>query len=600
MKRVAALILVMLFCYGFMPRRSSTSIASPEPPSDSLAALYNYTDAIRLLMLSGDTTAGINALQRAVAEDSTYSPALYLLSSLHALTNIHEARDFAARAYRGDTANKWYAGQYGRLLVLDSEYDEALDIYLRLLRDYPNEPDNYRMVALLYQQQQKPFSSLVILDSAEVHFGMHPLLNTIKRNLLIGTRQYDKALTEADALIEAEPYNIDHHIALGDIYTAMGRDSLAEEAYLAALRIDSLDLQAQMALCDLHSKYRNYRKYLAAVGDIFRNDRLPVGNKVALFAKITSDRRFYADNFLQISELLFALTMRYPGNPEVIDLHAKHLIATGELDKALELYKSHLDRRPPVKLFYETVIDIERYKQRRDSTEKYMSRALQLFPNDISLYIRQGYIYGGMDLPDRARESFRKALPIATTDSVRSILWGCIGDMYQAEAVHIVNPDDEKYVPSLYKKIEENATAKKLLKRAFKSYDKALGLFYDNAGTLNNYAYFLTELGRDTERAVEMSRRATELSRNNATYLDTYAWALHKAGQSEQAKPIMQQAISLDDDNSAELFIHYGDILASLGEQFMAQIYWRRALENGYPAEEIQQRLTQPLNPDKQ
>lgn len=599
MKRVAALILVMLFCCGFMPRRGTTSVASIEPPADSLTALYNYTDGIRLLMLRGDTTAGIKALNRAVAADSTYSPALYLLSSLHAMNRISEAKIFAERAYRGDTLNKWYATQYGRLLVLDARYGEALDIYLKLLRDHPNEPDNYRMVSLLYQQQQKPFSALVILDSAEVRFGKHPMLGAIKRNLLIGTRQFDKALSEATRLAEEEPYDIDHRIALGDIYAAMGLDSLAESAFREALQIDSLNLQAQMALGDMFHSRRNYRRYLESVAEIFRNDRMSVKDKILQLNKITADRNFYAANFFQISELVFILATKYPDNEAVIEAYANHLIASGEIEKALELYKSHLNTTPPVKRYYDMVIDIESYLKHTDSTAKYVARALELFPDDITLYLREGYSHGAMKRFDEAERSFRRALPIAKTDSVKSILWGSIGDLYQAKAVQIVNPDEVEHLPNLYTKIEENRSAKRLMRQCFAAYDKALALYADNSSVLNNYAYFLAEQERDIERAVEFSSRAIALSRNNPTYLDTYAWALFKANRAEEAKPIMQQALSLDRDASAELLIHYGDILSSLGEEFMARVYWRRALEAGYPADEIERRLTQPTNSEQ-
>ena len=40
--------------------------------------------------------------------------------------------------------------------------------------------------------------------------------------------------------------------------------------------------------------------------------------------------------------------------------------------------------------------------------------------------------------------------------------------------------------------------------------------------------------------------------------------------------------------------VPYGDILQLLGEQFMAEIYGRRALEKGYYAGQIEQRLKQP------
>jgi Tfp pilus assembly protein PilF len=78
---------------------------------------------------------------------------------------------------------------------------------------------------------------------------------------------------------------------------------------------------------------------------------------------------------------------------------------------------------------------------------------------------------------------------------------------------------------------------------------------------------------------------------NNPTFLDTRACVLHKLGRNDEAKRIMRQAISLDTANSADLQLHYGDILAALGEKFMAEVYWRKALDNGYDKASVEQRL---------
>lgn len=47
----------------------------------------------------------------------------------------------------------------------------------------------------------------------------------------------------------------------------------------------------------------------------------------------------------------------------------------------------------------------------------------------------------------------------------------------------------------------------------------------------------------------------------------------------DEAKKVLQKAVALDGQKSPELMVHYGDILHELGEQFMAEIYWKRALE---------------------
>ena len=108
---------------------------------------------------------------------------------------------------------------------------------------------------------------------------------------------------------------------------------------------------------------------------------------------------------------------------------------------------------------------------------------------------------------------------------------------------------------------------------------------------LNNYAYHLSVDGNQLNLALEMAIKATTLSPNNGTYLDTLAWVYYKLGQYEQAKKVMQQAMSFDKSNSAELALHYGDILDALGSTFMAQTYWRKALERGADADVVKGRL---------
>ena len=89
-----------------------------------------------------------------------------------------------------------------------------------------------------------------------------------------------------------------------------------------------------------------------------------------------------------------------------------------------------------------------------------------------------------------------------------------------------------------------------------------------------------------------MSEQAIKLEHNNATYLDTYAWILYKTGNYAEARTYMRQALSLDRTGSAELPLHYGDILFALGEKFMAETYWRKALEQGADAKRIERRIT--------
>jgi hypothetical protein len=49
----------------------------------------------------------------------------------------------------------------------------------------------------------------------------------------------------------------------------------------------------------------------------------------------------------------------------------------------------------------------------------------------------------------------------------------------------------------------------------------------------------------------------------------------------------MLQALSLSGQTDANLVVHYADILWDLGEKFMAETYWKKALSLGYDNAEL-------------
>ena len=136
---------------------------------------------------------------------------------------------------------------------------------------------------------------------------------------------------------------------------------------------------------------------------------------------------------------------------------------------------------------------------------------------------------------------------------------------------------------------------KKMYQRdCYKAYKKALKYNPDNILVLNNWAYFLSLEGKQLERALKMAERVSELTDRNPTYMDTHAWILFRLGRLEEARQLMRQAVALDGQKSQELLLHYGDILHAMGDQFMAETYWKKALERGYDKAVIEERMKRP------
>lgn len=567
MRRLAA---TLLLCMCMLPGLLSAAGGGGTPaaggivPPDSLRSLYLYTDALKRLLIDRDTAGARTLCHEALRCDSACAPASYTLAANGMYDSNDEAVALAGRAYRSDTTNKWYGRLYGQTLIYAERYGDALDIFRRLLRDDPREPDNYRLVAALYEQVERPYSALATLDSAEVRFGRTPLLSTMKRQLLIATRQLDKAVDEARAVAEEIPYEAEHHTVLANLYGLQGNDSLARAEFDRALEIDSTDVQTLMSLADFYNTRRDYAGLLSATRRIFETDALSIDEMVRRFGQLTSDLRFYREYYAQINSLASTLIIRHPDDPRIVRLYADHLIASGELEEALALYKLRTADRPPVKSYFRAVAEIENYLQRPDSVQKYVTQAIALFPDDPDFRIFRGHALSYADHHERAVKAYREALRYVASDSLRSAVWGFIGDAYHEAG---------------------------MTRKCFAAYEKSLRYRSDNVLVLNNYAYFLAEKGGDLEKALVMASRVTALTDNEPTYLDTEAWILFRLGRAAEAKKIMQQAIALDRTNSPVLLLHYGDILEALDERFMAEFYWRKALENGADPQEVDRRI---------
>ncbi len=567
MRKPFCLILLCLLCCGFVKPSHKSLVSEPLQP-DTTCALHRYTEAVKRLAIYGDSTAARVAAQRALSADSTYAPAQYMLARLGA-DDAAQAVDYARRAYESDTTNITYLETLAEATVRAARYGEAIDLYTQLTRR-GKEPDWFRVLALLYESNDQPFSAIATLDSAEVRAGRYPLLVRMRQRLLLSTLQFERAEREARAMIAETPYMPDSYIALADVCAAMGQDSLAQANYMQAVRKAPDDVEAWASLAEYYYKKHNYPGYLNAMGHIFDSPAVPVESKISQFKSFTTNLTFYRDYYAQINALAGKLIIRYPANKDVIDLYTQHLIASGQVEQALVIFKQNLDARHSAPEDYGRIIEIENYLDRPDSVAHYLALALQRFPRNADMHAQQGHVRLLAKRYPEAIAAYKEAIKYAPTDTLRGRMWGYIGD-----AEHLRGD----------------------MKRCYAAFDKALRCYADNSSVLNNYAYFLSVEGRDLERALAMATRATALSQNNPTFLDTQAWVLYRLGRYAEAKKLQQQALSLDRNNSAELAMHYGDILDALGERFMAQTYWRKALERGADAAAIESRLNGSYRP---
>lgn len=527
--------------------------------------LFLYSEGIKNAEIYDDTAKAIYYFDAAIAADPSYAPAYYHAASAIGQTDPKRALEYCLAANKLDSTNQWYRTQLGRLYLINEEVEKARVLYENEVKRNPRNPENYSMLAMIYQFNRQPYRAIMLLDSAETYLGRTDMLTGYKREILMSVGLYDRAIAESEAMIRDNPYDYSNYLALAEIYAATNKDSLAMANFEAAKAINPEGVDILSALNDYYMSRGDMQNFFSTAKELILNDQIPRDAKLRFYEELVRNMNFYRENFAHIDELAGLLLVKYPKDFEVMSLYAQNKINSGNLETALDFYKRMLnDSTPDIRVF-NMVLDMEAFLNRGDSVAKYAVIAQEFFPKEPELYIRQGQALAHyMQKTKEAVSSFKKAMKLVQTDSARSTIYGMIGDAYQYGGK---------------------------LRKCIGSYEKALRLWPENILVLNNYSYFLSEQDKDLKRALEMSKKVMESEPGNATYIDTYGWILFKLGLYKEAKEQLVRAISLDSTGSEEIFLHYGDVLHALGEDFLAPIYWHKALDAGYDKEEIEERL---------
>ena len=299
---------------------------------------------------------------------------------------------------------------------------------------------------------------------------------------------------------------------------------------------------------------------------LFLVDGFPSQEAIAIWKSDVIDKEdFYIRNFFTINSLITSLYLKHPQVVEVERCYAEHLLRAGETEKGIDQYKQIVRKslfEPNQDLFM--VVGGERYLNRRDSAMCYLDLSIKHHPNRTEPLLQKAYIILGEEgetATKEARKLFERALKVTQSPVEKSEIYCSLANM----------ESDPNKQARLYKRaLDENP---------------------DTAMALNNWAYSLINSPKEFARALEMSTRACELEPTNATYLDTKAWLYFLMGNTVEAKRVMRQAISLDRGGDGTLLLHFGDILAAEGDSFMAEIYYKRALDAGEDAALIEAKI---------
>jgi len=526
-----------------------------------------FIDALKEKSL-GNGLEAIKLFNQVLETNPKNDAALYELSKLEEeLANYKEALDKAQKAYELDKSNRFYLDQYLQLLTQTKNTDKALDVLQEVLKNKKSDEVLKMQYAYLLGISNNPKKALSIFEEMEKNGDYNDAIAYEKVKLYMAQNDLKGAENELKKMVRNNPNDSRFLGNLAEFYLKSGNLSEAERAFNDLLRIEPTNINALLYKSQYFQMKKDEVNYKKTIEALIYNKDLNLDTKVTILTdkfanagKVDSTDKNFLIRMCQL------ITNQYPD-----DYRSHHLLADmyylgGKYEEARKEYMKSLaldtkEYNVWQNLFY-TQNALRLYKEMADSTES----ALEYFPASSMTYFYNGIANYQIERLDKAEKSYRRALRfVGENKALEAQLYSSLAEMYHKQ--------------KRYKEMDE-------------SFEEAIRLEPENSYTLNNYAYYLSLRKDKLELAKKMSRKSLDIEKNNASFLDTYAWICFELGLYTDAKYYQEQALEHGKEDMATIYEHYGDILIKLNDVENALTYWNKALSSGSKSKSLSQKIS--------
>lgn len=530
------------------------------------AQRYNkfFLDAV-CERLKGNHDAAFDLFQHCI-ELNPQAPEAYFYSAqyFNVLKKNEQVLSYLEKAYELNPENSTYAETLAQAYSSAGMVGKAIDVFEGLVS---REPDRDDVLAMLYESyleiddNQKAIDALERIEALD---GKNERLTIAKSELYTRMGNKKAAIAEMKSLADQYPNDLNYRVMYGDALLQNGQKKQALAIYQSVLKEEPDNVQAQLSLVG----------YFAAEGDNDKademNEKLLLNENVDTQTRVEIMRREVVNNLQNGGDStrvlnLFRKTLAMPEPDVDMALMCAAYMKLKEMpsDSVNGMYEKTLQLAPDNSFARLQLVASAWENERLDEVIELCKAARQYNPDDMAFYYYQGFAYYRQDDFDNALDAFQNGVSVITDES---------------------NPD---IASDFYEVMGELLYKKGKVREAFAAYDSCLVWKEDKISCMNNYAYYLSELGEQLDKAERMSYKTIKAEPENATFLDTYAWILFKQERYAEAKIYIDQTLQYDPQASAILLEHAGDIYAKCGDMEKALDFWQQSLAKASDDSEV-------------
>ena len=462
----------------------------------------------------------------------------YQLSTVYArLDDDTQAVYYARKAFALAPENLWYE-EY--LLYLATKYRKPEAVQAVLERRYSRDDTTLGELLDAYAYTESWDKALLALGTYEQRHGRSVATREYRKDIYLHSGDYKGAAEQLKALQKISPDNARYAVEKAMILSATGDEKGSWDYLEDFFRRHPEDGYVAYTLLSHYHDRGDYPRMFEALSVVASDTSFDAQNRLKvldLTSKIAAQRPEYASAFEQALGKIIAST----DDPLAYAYGSEYYYSRGDEKRGRELLEKAVrggfnDRAAVLQLLYAEVRDNDLETLFRDAR-----MVLDSIGEDPEVYYLYGFSAHSLGQTDQAIAALERGKQLARGGAVQLYVETC------------------SLLGSVYEQAGDYA-------RSAENFELVLAIDPDNAGALNNYGYFMACRGKDLPRARAMLERALALQRDEPAFLDSYAWILYLQGDYPAALQVIERALSLDDDPSAEVLEHYYRILEASGD----------------------------------
>jgi tetratricopeptide (TPR) repeat protein len=441
------------------------------------------------------------------------------------------------------------------------DIDLSNKFILKILDDYSDKEELWYVSMDHFLTTEQYEKALEILNRYEEKFGFNEQVLVNKYKLNVQLERFKNL--EKELIIYSEKYTENTKVLalLGEFYFSTSRINKGIEVYRKLLTIDPSNTDALLAMADYYRSNLEFKKSFNYIEKALNSPDLEVEGKITILLRFMELSKQDPQLNFYFTTLVENLKVQYSTNSDVRLLYANVLVTKELYEEAKKEFELALEENPDNFQAWIKLIMIDNELKSNELIIEHATKALEYFPNQAELYYYRG-------LANMLSENYNSAI----------------------EDLKFGNKITGKTDPlkfQFYYFLAESHYNLKNYEESFKYYDLALEIQPNEISLLNNYAYYLSELNQNLDKAHNMSLKTIKEEPKNFTYLDTYAWILFKMEKYSEAVDFIERAIINGGSNSSVIMEHYGDILYKVGREEEAITTWIEADKLPNPTENL-------------